>query len=173
MQAACPSPPHNWWQSLTFCRRSCCRMGCLGRHLEPIIRFQCAGRSASYEEVKVTFHSIAGHDAGMRRPRNDHSRFYFSFHIYRHITRHRAVVRDRIFRVTPGVVAIGVPWPEALFAMNPVSPQIAQDAEPARSRRVNINGLPSFSDPQCPEFRERYRNGFGIARARAGDPGMV
>src|SRR5450631_2078395 len=52
-------------------------------------------------------------------------------------------VCDRIFRVTPGVVAGVVPCADASVAMNPVTAQSAQDAIPAKSRRV------SMSEPPC------------------------
>jgi hypothetical protein len=38
----------------------------------------------------------------MRVPRDRHSRFYFSFHNYRHIARYWAVRLRQNFRVTPG-----------------------------------------------------------------------
>jgi len=47
------------------------------------------------------------------------------------------LVCDKIFRVTPGVAAGAVPCADASVAMNPVTVQIAQDAIPAKSRRVS------------------------------------
>src|SRR6185295_12246969 len=47
-------------------------------------------------------------------------------------------VCDRIFRVTPGVVAGGVVCAEASAAMNSASPQIAQPATPVKFLRVSM-----------------------------------
>src|SRR4029077_10878356 len=44
-------------------------------------------------------------------------------------------VCKKIFRVTPGVAAVGVPCADASVAINPVTAQIAHDATPAKSRR--------------------------------------
>src|SRR3984893_16720541 len=46
-------------------------------------------------------------------------------------------VCKKIFRVTPGVAAGGVPCANASVAINPVTAQIVQDANPAKSRRVS------------------------------------
>ena len=80
----------------------------------------------------ATLKDVAGFDSRMSVPRNRHSRVYFRFHIYRHITRCRTIGLRQIFRVTPGVVAAGAPCADASVEMNPVSPQIAQDAKPAK-----------------------------------------
>src|SRR6516165_2733550 len=45
---------------------------------------------------------------------------------------------DKIFRVTPGVVAGGVPWADTSVATKSVIPQIAHDATAANPRRVSM-----------------------------------
>ena len=74
----------------------------------------------------------------MRVPSDCHSRFYFRFHDYRDIARHWTVHLRQNFRVTPGVTAGGVSSADASVAMNPVTAQIAQDAKPAKPRRVSM-----------------------------------
>ena len=44
-----------------------------------------------YGKIKATFENIARLDSRMRVPRDRNSRFYFSFNIYRDITRHWTV----------------------------------------------------------------------------------
>ena len=54
-------------------------------------------------------------------------------------------VCDSTFRVTPGVVAGAVVCADASVAMKPVTAQSAQDAIPAKSRRVSMTNLPVVS----------------------------
>src|ERR1700761_3466246 len=49
---------------------------------------------------------------------------------------------DRIFRETPGVVAGGASSADASVAIKPATAQIAQDATPAKPRRVSMTDLP-------------------------------
>src|ERR1700733_5762101 len=49
---------------------------------------------------------------------------------------------ERIFRLTPGVAAGGVVCADASVAANSVIAQSAQDAIPAKSRRVSMIDLP-------------------------------
>jgi hypothetical protein len=51
-------------------------------------------------------------------------------------------VCDNIFRATPGVAAGGAVCADASVARNPVTAQSAQDATPAKSRRVSMVNLP-------------------------------
>src|SRR5216683_3134975 len=76
-------------------------------------------------------------------------------------------VCDRIFRVTPGVVAGVVPCADASVAMNPVTAQSAQDAIPAKSRRVSMTNLPVASGSLVsglPRCNRRLQSGAGCPR---------
>src|SRR5450755_4036330 len=76
-------------------------------------------------------------------------------------------VCDRIFRVTPGVVAGVVACADASVAMNPVTAQSAQDAIPAKSRRVSMTNLPVVPGSQVsglPQCNRRLQLGAGRPR---------
>jgi hypothetical protein len=89
----------------------------------------------------------------MRVPRDHHSRLYFRLRNYGHI----------IFRVTPEVAAGGAPCADASVAMNPVSPQIAQDAKPAKPRRVSMTTSLPGPDRQRPDFRDEIISRWRLA----------
>jgi hypothetical protein len=63
-------------------------------------------------------------------------------------------VCDRILRKTPGVVAGGVVCADASVATNPVSEQSAQDAKPAKFRRVSMATSLWCPDRERPDFRD-------------------
>src|ERR1700722_5214647 len=66
---------------------------------------------------------------------------------------------DKIFRETPGVVAGGVvPCADASVAINPVTAQIAQDATPAKPRRVSMTDLPVVSGSLSPDLSDDTRH---------------
>jgi hypothetical protein len=58
---------------------------------------------------------------------------------------------DNIFRVRPGVTGGEAPSAaDASLATNPVTAQIAQDAKPAKPRRVSMMTLPAGSGLPTP-----------------------
>jgi hypothetical protein len=50
------------------------------------------------------------------------------------------------------VVPVGAPCADASVAINPVSPQTAQDAIPAKPLRVSMTTSLPCPDRQCPDF---------------------
>src|ERR1700687_606622 len=110
-------------------------MGRFGRHLASVTGLDQAGWLTLYGEIQDTFEEITGFDARMCVQRDGHTRLYFCLRQYCHVAGIGPSVCDRIFRVTPGVVAGGAPWAETSVAMNPAAAQIAQ---PAKPRRVSM-----------------------------------
>ena len=129
-------------------------MGRCGRYLEPITRLQRAGRLTLYGELKAAFKDIGGLDPWMRVAPDCYSASISASTSNVTYPGIGPSVCDRIFRVTPGVVAGGVVCAEAPAAMNSASPQIAQPATPVKFLRVSMaTSLPSRST-MCPGIKD-------------------
>lgn len=63
----------------------------VGRYLECIACFDCAGRLTLYGKLEAAFQDIGGLDSRMRVSPDGHSSLDCRFHKYRHIARHRTV----------------------------------------------------------------------------------
>src|SRR4030088_3752402 len=79
-------------------------------------------------------------------------------------------VCDKTFRVTPGVAAGGVVCADASVATKPVTAQSAQDAIPAKSRRVSMTTSLLCPDHQCPDFCDRLYHPVWPRIAHRGGP---
>jgi hypothetical protein len=126
-------------------------VGRCGRYLEPITGLQRAGRLTFYGKLKAALKDISGFDPRVGVAPDRHPCLYFRLDKQRYVSGRRPSVSDRIFRVTPGVVAGGAVYADAPAATNSASPQIAQPATPVKFLRVSmgtscIPGAPTVRD---------------------------
>src|SRR5262249_7986793 len=113
-------------------------MGRIGWDLEAVARLQCPGRLTFHRKIKAAFKDIAGFDTRMRAPHNRHSRLYFRFCIYRHITWHRTVHLRQYLSGDAGGRCGRRALRRRLCRNEASEPANAQAARPAKSRRVSM-----------------------------------
>ena len=128
-------------------------MGRFGWHLKPIARLQRAGRLTFYGKIKATFEDIAGLYSRMRVPRDRHSRFYFSFHNYRHIARCWTVhLRQNLSRDARGCCSGRRALRHRIGCNQPGEPANCAGRKTRKPLRVSITTSPPCPDRQRPDF---------------------
>ena len=143
-------------------------MGRFGWHLKPIARLQRAGRLTFYGKIKATFEDIAGLYSRMRVPRDRHSRFYFSFHNYRHIARCWTVhLRQNLSRDARGCCSGRRALRRRVCRNQPGEPANRAGCKTRKASSRQHHDLPSLSGSPASGLLQRHLNQFGIGRAIA------